>query len=954
MSSRATSSRSRRSRRAVGNETYSGVADIYGEKWTWDKVVRGTHCIDCYPAGNCPVRVYVKDGIVVREEQSGHMEQVEAGVPDMNPMGCQKGAAWSEQLYSADRILHPLKRVGERGSASWKRISWEEALTEIADKLIDVLVEEGPEAILRDGTPHFSAISYPQRLLDRLGAITLDMDGSVNDFGPGVYITYGTGCPAASVDDWFHADLLLIWHMNPAYTRIPHFHYIAEARYKGAEVVSIAPDYNPSAVHADTFVAVEPGSDAALALSMCKVIIDEDIYDERFVCEQTDLPLLVRLDTRCFLRASDLEHGGSDELFYRYDAEEGVVAADRGNLLLGERRSLLQGRWPVRLHDGTEVEVTPVFELLRERLAAYEPELASEHCGAHPEVIRDLARKVAAKRTHLLMGFNSMKYYHGDLMERSIMLLLGLTGNWGKKGTGPKTWATGMMDGIGIALAKPRAGVEGSEMLITSQSAVIGKLAEEDATRTPELIGVEFETIGALGDEQNRFSMSGANSVPPAIYWYYHCGFRDAWNRPEWSDPSMKRSFDEYFQEATDKRWWGRLTDVASHTEPRVLIECGGNMLRRTRGGATRLLGSLWPKLDLIVVIDTRMSITALHSDIVLPAAHQHEKIWFGNPTPQFMSVTLGDRAVAPLGESRSEWDIFKALSEKLAERATVRGVESYGDALGVQRRLDTLGEEWTLGGTIPDEEAMVDEILRDCALVGTLPSDTTLETLREKGTIRFTGWGLSSMALSQASELLPDETHTPFRLHVEKGQPYPTLTRRAQFYVDHEWFLEAGEELPCHKDPPKSGGDYPFFITSGHNRWSVHSANMANPLLLNTHRGRPFAMLNPGDAEGLDIGDGDLMHLRNDFGELQVWAKIAPSVRPGQIILYNGWEHFMHPGWKGQSDAEPGMVKWLHLAGGYGHLRYRPFQWQPVPSDRGVRVAIRKVEEEEAAPEVV
>jgi nitrate reductase alpha subunit len=207
MSSRATSSRSRRSRQAVGNETYSGVADIYGEKWTWDKVVRGTHCIDCYPAGNCPVRVYVKDGIVVREEQSGHMEQVEAGVPDMNPMGCQKGAAWSEQLYSADRILHPLKRVGERGSASWKRISWEEALTEIADKLIDVLVEEGPEAILRDGTPHFSAISYPQRLLDRLGAITLDMDGSVNDFGPGVYITYGTGCPAASVDDWFHADL---------------------------------------------------------------------------------------------------------------------------------------------------------------------------------------------------------------------------------------------------------------------------------------------------------------------------------------------------------------------------------------------------------------------------------------------------------------------------------------------------------------------------------------------------------------------------------------------------------------------------------------------------------------------------------------------------------------------------------------------------------------------------
>ncbi len=58
-------------------------------------------------------------------------------------------------------------------------------------------------------------------------------------------------------------------------------------------------------------------------------------------------------------------------------------------------------------------------------------------------------------------------------------------------------------------------------------------------------------------------------------------------------------------------------------------------------------------------------------------------------------------------------------------------------------------------------------------------------------------------MAYSQASDIKPDETHAAFRWHTEKKVPYPTLTRRAQFYIDHEWFLEAGEDLPCHKDNP-------------------------------------------------------------------------------------------------------------------------------------------------------
>lgn len=119
---------------------------------------------------------------------------------------------------------------------------------------------------------------------------------------------------------------------------------------------------------------------------------------------------------------------------------------------------------------------------------------------------------------------------------------------------------------------------------------------------------------------------------------------------------------------------------------------------------------------------------------------------------------------------------------------------------------------------------------------------------------------------------------------------------------------------------------------------------NMTNRVLLNTHRGEPFAFLNPRDAESLGIENGETIEIVSDVGATRMAAKLSPACRPGQVILYNGFEPFMHPGWKGQSELEPGQMKWLGLASGYGHLEYRAFSWQPVPTDRAVRVDVRKV----------
>lgn len=136
-------------------------------------------------------------------------------------------------------------------------------------------------------------------------------------------------------------------------------------------------------------------------------------------------------------------------------------------------------------------------------------------------------------------------------------------------------------------------------------------------------------------------------------------------------------------------------------------------------------------------------------------------------------------------------------------------------------------------------------------------------------------------------------------------------------------------------------GGDYPFELTSGHSRWSIHSMNITNELMLETHRGRPHAVINSADAVRLGIADDAEVRVWNDVGEFRVHAKVSPSARPGQVIVYNGWDPYQFPGWRGPMDLEPGMVKWLHFAGGYGHLRYWPVQWQPVPIDRGIRVQV-------------
>ncbi|MBI2088789.1 MAG: molybdopterin-dependent oxidoreductase, partial [Deltaproteobacteria bacterium] len=304
--------------------------EIRRAPWEWDKVVKSSHLTNCAYQQACNFNLYVKDGIVVREEQAGNYPaRNDPSVPDFNPRGCQKGACYTHRVYDPTRIKYPMKRVGERGEGKWKRISWDEALTEVADAIIDTATKEGPDAIVQaGGTRVMNAGSEgagPTTFFMTLGAPLSNVTADNGDDHQGVAVTMGKVIIADSADNWFYSNMILIWGGNPAYTNIPNFHFVAEARYNGTKVVTIAPDYSPSAIHADLWVPVNIGSDAALALSICQVIMRENLYREDFVREQTDLPLLVVESTGKFLREKDIKAGGREDIFYFWDLKTGKL-----------------------------------------------------------------------------------------------------------------------------------------------------------------------------------------------------------------------------------------------------------------------------------------------------------------------------------------------------------------------------------------------------------------------------------------------------------------------------------------------------------------------------------------------------------------------------------------------------------------------------------------------------
>jgi DMSO reductase family type II enzyme molybdopterin subunit len=910
---------------------YRSWEDLYRQKWAWDKVVRSSHFVNCWYQAHCAWDVFVKDGMVWREEQAADYPAVRADTPDFNPRGCQKGACYSSRMYDPTRVKYPLKRVGERGSGQWQRISWEQALSEIADSMIDTITEEGTDRIIWSLGPLYTFGTFAAgqtRLSLLLDSCSLDMNTEIGDGHPGAAVTFGKIVAERSADDYFFSDLILVWGCNPLYTQIPNAHYWTEARYKGAEIVTIAPDYNASAIHADEWIALNPGTDAAFALSLAEVIVRENLHDQDFIREQTDLPFLVRSDNGRFLRQSDLSPGGSDEVLYVFDERAGkIVEAPRDSLALGQVLPALEGTFEATTPEG-KVPVRPVFALLREELAAhYRPEQTAATTGVSPSVVTDLARRIGrAGAVSNVTSSNIAKYYHGNLMERAQILVFALCGHMGKKGSGFSAFPFLTQDGFETFALLRSSGWLGKVRLLAEMWPVMRDLKKPGMT--DEMVRY------AAGNWQFR---RGA-MVSGVMFWNVHGGLLDVSGRTQEWDPHLRRPASEYLQESLDKGYqyvWPK-----PGNPPRVIFEYGSNILRRLRS-YPRLIETLFPKLRALVTIDWRMTSTALYSDYVLPAAGWYEKAEHKWGTPLMPYIHAGSKA-ASFHEAKPDWEVCARLARAVQERARARGIREFNDRHGNRRPLDTVYDDFSMNGTYgpADDEKVAAELVR----LSSNLEGVDWEQLKEKGYARFTGTGGSGVSIGNACEVEANDTVSPFQFHVADKQPYPTLTRRIQFYIDHPFYLELGETLPVHKDPPKAGGDYPLMLTGGHTRWSIHSSWRDDAHMLRLQRGGPVMYVSVADAAARGIGDGDPVEVRNDLDSFRIQAKVSPAVRPGQVIVYHAWENYQFAGGKGFQNLIPSPLNPVELAGGEGHLRPISICLQPSQNDRDTRVEIARI----------
>jgi anaerobic selenocysteine-containing dehydrogenase len=231
----------------------------------------------------CSLTVYKEAGKIVRV--TGNEDH-----PVTRGVICNKVRHFHERVYHPDRLLYPLRRVGQKGEGRFERISWEEAYAEIASRLRGIVERDGAERVLPysfyGNMGVLNSEGMDRRFFNRLGASRLARTICNAAGAEGYRATMGA---FAGVDpeESVHAKLIVLWGCNAVSTNLHQMLYANEARKQGAQVVVIDVHRNRTAKWADWFVAIRPGTDAALALGMMHVMMRESFVDEAFVERHT-------------------------------------------------------------------------------------------------------------------------------------------------------------------------------------------------------------------------------------------------------------------------------------------------------------------------------------------------------------------------------------------------------------------------------------------------------------------------------------------------------------------------------------------------------------------------------------------------------------------------------------------------------------------------------------------
>lgn len=313
--------------------------DMYRDRWSYDKVVRSTHGVNC--TGSCSWNVFVKNGIVTWENQNHDYPETSPDMPDFEPRGCPRGASFSWYMYSPLRVKYPYvrgelanlwreaRKTAPNALAAWKSIvedpdkaksykeargmggfvrsNWEEASEIVAASMLYTAQTYGPDRNFGfSPIPAMSMLSYAAgaRFMNLMGGACLSFYDWYADLPPASPQVWGDQTDVPESSDWYNSGYIITWGSNVPQTRTPDAHFLTEVRYKGTKVVSVSPDYAESTTAADTWLNARAGSDAALAMAMGHVILKDYYIDNPtpmfldYAKQYTDFPFLVTIEEK--------------------------------------------------------------------------------------------------------------------------------------------------------------------------------------------------------------------------------------------------------------------------------------------------------------------------------------------------------------------------------------------------------------------------------------------------------------------------------------------------------------------------------------------------------------------------------------------------------------------------------------------------------------------------------
>ncbi|KPC52487.1 nitrate reductase subunit alpha [Amantichitinum ursilacus] len=849
--------------------------DGYRNRWAHDKVVRSTHGVNC--TGSCSWRVFVKNGLITWELQQTDYPRTRPDLPNHEPRGCPRGASYSWYVYSAQRVKYPLirgrlaalwrdarKTLGPieawqsivedpikaasykqvRGQGGFVRAQWDEVTEIIAAANAYTIKQYGPDRVIGfSPIPAMSMVSYAAgaRYLGLIGGVPLSFYDWYCDLPPASPQVWGEQTDVPESADWYNSTYLMVWGSNIPMTRTPDAHFYTEVRYKGTKTVAVSSDFGEMAKFGDLWMAPRQGTDAALAMAMGHVVLNEfhkngqSAYFRDYGKQYTDFPMLVMLRQHGagvvpdhFLRASMLpndlgETVNPDWKTVMVDADSGALVVPNGtigsrwneaegrkgkwNLEMknladgcdidpqlslkgthdqiasvgfscfgGEAEDLLFRNVPARrvaLKDGSIALVATVYDLMLanygvdngmggEHVASaydqdipYTPAWQVKHTGVPARDVEIIAREFAQNahdtqgKSMVVVGAALNHWFHNDMTYRGIINLLMMCGCVGKSGGGwahyvgqeklrPQPGWTPLA--FALDWQRPARQMNGTSFFYahTSQwrherlgvSEILGPTA--DAARYQDMALIDFnakaERMGWLPsapqletnplDVARQAEAAGVNPVGFAAQ-----ALKAGTLNMSCDDPDNPKNFPrnlfvwrsnllgssgkghEYFLKyllGTQNAVFSDETDAIKPTEVKIRPAAEG-------------------KLDLLTVLDFRMSTTCLYGDIVLPTATWYEKDDL-NTSDMHPFIHPLSEAVQPLWQSKSDWEIYKAIAARFTEIA--------GPYLGTQKDLVLTPLMHDSPGELGQPFAPKDWKLGECDLIPgkTAPNMTVVE----------------------------------------------------------------------------------------------------------------------------------------------------------------------------------------------------------------------------------